>query len=471
MNLYTVASGIQSHNEWLGVIGTNISNSGSIGYQKSTFHFADYIYNNSPIGDIGLGAGVSTIGRDTHNGALIQSTSLTHAAISGDGYFKVQDANGVPYYTRAGVFGFNAQGVYSDPSGNAVIGFPIHNGSTSQSESIITLPSSTIAPEATTKISTQFNLGITQEASPISLFESWNNGIQQNQYGQKMSFSVYTASGKKQSVDVYFDLVEQAGEQKVYEYIVSIPPEDDTRTLPDNTTKKGLLMTGAMVFSSGGSLQTMSALIPSGNVEDISKWTNAPLTTEGFPAVTLPIASGSQSVALDFGISSGSRKYSPSGSTDPLLASLLGEPIIQKYASTAYTGNTTTQFINIDGSPEGILQNVFLTQNGILTARYSNGRSLDIAQLNLYTFQATDAIQYAGNSLYTYNASIGGEIYNNKPGEGRSGIIQGGYLEQSNVDLSAEFVNMILCQNSLTANTKMFSTMDTMLQTAITLKE
>ena len=437
MNLYTVSSGIQAHNEWLGVIGTNISNSGTIGYQSSSFEFADYIYQTTPAGSIGLGTGAWDIRRNTSNGSLVASSSSTHIGISGEGYFKVQDAYGQPYYTRSGIFGFDATGVYSDPLGNAVVGFPIQNGMTSSHESIITIPSSTIPPQASTIISTQFNLGFDTQQSPTSLFESWNNGLSNSQYAQEMAFSVYTPQGTKQTINIYFDLIENTGQERIYEYAVAIPPQDDTRDLPHDSTKKGLLMTGALVFSSGGTLQTMSALVPSENPEDLNSWINAPLNGAGLPLLTLPINTGNQSIALDFGISS---------------------------------GDTITEFINIDGSPEGFLQGITVNQNGVMTAQYSNGTLTDIYQLNLYTFQATDALQDKGNGLYVYNSSIGGSIYSNRPGEGAAGIVQGGYLEQSNVDLSTEFVNMILCQTSLTANTKMFTTMDTMLQTAITLK-
>ncbi|MDE7469301.1 MAG: flagellar hook-basal body complex protein [Desulfovibrionaceae bacterium] len=470
MNLYTVASGIHAHNEWLGVIGTNISNSGTIGYQSSSFEFADYMYQTTPAGSIGLGTGAWDIRRDTENGALVSSPSSTHIGINGAGYFKVQDSYGHSYYTRSGLFGFNVEGVYTDPLGNAVLGFPIQNGATSSSETTITLPSSTIPPQATTTISTQFNLGFTEQKSPTTLFESWNNGISQAQYAQEITFSVYTPAGTKQTINVYFDLIENAGQENIYEYAVTIPPEDDMRNLPEDSTKKGLLMTGALVFSSGGSLQNMSALTPSTTPENLDSWVQAPLNASGLPLFTLPLASGNQSVALDLGISSTNQNYSKSPSTNPLLSSFLGEPVVQKYASTAYAGDTITEFLKIDGTPEGFLQDINIGQNGVMTARYSNGETVDIYQLNLYTFQATDALQDKGNGLYFYNASIGGAIYSNKPGEGNTGITQGGYLEYSNVDLSTEFVNMILCQTSLTANTKMFTTMDTMLQTAITLK-
>lgn len=470
MNLYTVASGIQAHNEWLGVIGTNISNSGTIGYQSSSFEFADYIYQTTPAGSIGLGTGAWDIRRDTENGALVSSSSSTHIAISGSGYFKVQDAYGNAYYTRSGLFNFDSSGTYTDPLGNSVLGFPISNGTNSSSEIPITLPSSTIAPQASTAIHTQFNLGFQKEQSATTLFDAWNNGISSSQYAQQMTFSIYTAEGTKQTLNVYFDRIAHDGQEIMYEYAVGISAEEDMRDLPQDSTKKGLLMTGALVFSSGGSLQNMSALVPSSTPENLDSWTNAPLDASGFPQCTLPIASGNQSIALDFGISSSTNSYSQTQQTNPLLSSFLGEPATQSYASTAYAGDTTTEFLKVDGSPEGFLQDIKIDQSGVMSAIYSNGNSVDIYQLNLYTFQATDALQDKGNGLYTYNASIGGAIYSNKPGEGGAGITQGGYLEYSNVDLSTEFVNMIICQTSLTANTKMFTTMDTMLQTAITLK-
>lgn len=470
MNLYTVASGIQVHNQWMGVIGNNVSNSGSVGYQKYSFEIADYVYQTTPAGSVGLGAGAWDIRRDVQNGALMTSTSSTHLAISGEGYFKVTDNNNNVFYTRAGVFNFNSNGLYSDPRGNAVMGFPINNGVTSASEQTITTPVSTIPAEATANISSQFNIGFTKEESPTTLFESWNNGINKNQYAQEIVFSVYTPTGKKQNVSLYLDAVKHDGQEKIYEYAIGIPAEDDMRNLPEDTKQKGLLMTGSMIFSSGGTLQNMSALVPSATPQDLSSWTNAPLNASGFPMVSLPLATGNQNVALDFGISSKNKAYHNTASTNPLFASVLGEPVVQEYASTAYSGNTLTTFLNIDGSAQGYLQNVFVDQFGVLSAKYSNGRTTPLYQLNLYTFQATDALDDKGNGLYAYNPTVGGEIYSNKPGEGKSGVVQGGYLEQSNVDIAAELVNMILCQNSLSANTKMFSTMDTMLQTAIKLK-
>lgn len=465
MSIYTSISGVKGHDDWMGVIGSNISNSSTIGYKCYDTQFADYLYSNSVGMPVGLGGGITTTVRDTSNGTLIETGSPMHIAISGDGYIKVTDMYDNERYTRAGLFNFDSNGVYVDPLGNTVMGIPINNdGMATGMTQPITLASATeIAPKSSTKVSLSLNLGELKEASTQSLFDNWHYGLQEENYAYKVDCSIYTPSGEKQKLNIFFDGKPANGAGSRCEYLIALSEESlDT----SSSAKNGILMTGELTFNERGTVTGMSSLVPSDTPDIVGTWQAASLDKAGYPIVHIPTKSGLQQIGIDFGITG--TGYTNTNATDPYDRYRLNDISIKDNTITNYAGGVHINTIQTDGSQRGFLQDVAWTQSGILQARYSNGESKNLYQLELYTFQATDALEDCGNGLYKYKDSMG-DILRNKPGTGNAGVIQGGYLEQSNVDLAEELTAMLLCQSALSANTKMLSTMDSMVQTAIQL--
>ena len=143
---------------------------------------------------------------------------------------------------------------------------------------------------------------------------------------------------------------------------------------------------------------------------------------------------------------------------------------LQKVASTCqgssfYELNGYSQ----DGYTFGDLYSVSVNSDGVLSGHYSNGRTLQLYQIVLYDFPSTQNLRREGGNLYTETLGSGVPS-SGAPGTGPFGTTQGNSLEQSNVDLAREFVNMITTQRGFQANSKNITTVDTMLETVISMK-
>ncbi len=110
-----------------------------------------------------------------------------------------------------------------------------------------------------------------------------------------------------------------------------------------------------------------------------------------------------------------------------------------------------------DGYSSGSLQSFSVSETGIITGTFTNGQTKNIAQIQLARFNADTQLTNVGNNLYTQSASSGQPIPG-LAGNAGFGNIFSDSLEESNVDLSSEFVNMITVQSAYQANAKVIST-------------
>jgi flagellar hook protein FlgE len=122
-----------------------------------------------------------------------------------------------------------------------------------------------------------------------------------------------------------------------------------------------------------------------------------------------------------------------------------------------------------DGYTYGDLRYVNVSTDGVLSATYSNGVSLQLYQITLYDFPSEQNLRREGGNLFTETRESG-LAGSGAAGTGTFGTTQGYSLEQSNVDLSREFVNMITTQRGFQANSTCITTVDTMLETVISMK-
>src|SRR6185503_16454625 len=115
-----------------------------------------------------------------------------------------------------------------------------------------------------------------------------------------------------------------------------------------------------------------------------------------------------------------------------------------------------------DGYAAGALADIDIAGDGTITGHFSNGRTRDIAQVALATFESTDGLERAGSQLFT-STRASGEALVAAPGSGDRGSIASGNLEASNVDLGNELVTLIAYQRAFEANSKTITTADQML--------
>lgn len=204
---------------------------------------------------------------------------------------------------------------------------------------------------------------------------------------------------------------------------------------------------------------------------DTGKWSWEATIDDG---VVTPSAGGSGTVYFNEDGSLKSFEYA--GNADSLKFNIPGadEMSIQLNSGTAgsFDGITqmgspsTTVAIKQDGHSLGVLSNINVDDQGIVTGIYSNGINKNLAQIAMSTFTNESGLTKEGNSLFAANESSGDPIIN-WAGQNTSTIIKSGYLESSNVDLTDQFAKMILSQRALQANAKVVNTADQILTTII----
>jgi len=121
-------------------------------------------------------------------------------------------------------------------------------------------------------------------------------------------------------------------------------------------------------------------------------------------------------------------------------------------------GNVKVNQIQQDGFPAGSLQTVSIGQNGRVVGNYSNGRNIDLAQISVATFNGTNFLKRVNGGAFEVTDASGQALY------GKAGTIVGSSLEGSNTDIADEFTKLIVTQQAYSANTKVITTSNTMVQ-------
>jgi len=137
--------------------------------------------------------------------------------------------------------------------------------------------------------------------------------------------------------------------------------------------------------------------------------------------------------------------------------------------STQYASPSSTIFQTQDGFGSGFLQEVATDADGVISGLYSNGQVLYLARVALANFINPWGLSRQGGNLWSETRASGQPI-TGTPGTAGLGKIAPNSLEQSNVDLSTEFVNMIIQQRGFQANSRIITTTDDMLAELINLK-
>jgi flagellar hook protein FlgE len=140
-----------------------------------------------------------------------------------------------------------------------------------------------------------------------------------------------------------------------------------------------------------------------------------------------------------------------------------------------FTG--TTQFgsafsvntLNQDGFTSGRLAGFNIAPDGTIQGRYTNGQSAVLGQVVLANFANPNGLQPLGNNMWAETATSGAALVG-PPDSGSLGVLQSSAVEDSNVDLTAELVNMITAQRVYQANAQTIKAQDAVLQTLVNLR-
>lgn len=155
--------------------------------------------------------------------------------------------------------------------------------------------------------------------------------------------------------------------------------------------------------------------------------------------------------------------YAPTTGAAPLAITL------DLAGSTQYGNAFGVSALTQDGYATGRLTGIEVSSAGVVNARYTNGVSTPLGQVALTTFANPQGLQPLGDNGWAETFESG-QARRGAAGSSEFGLVQGGALEASNVDLTEQLVNMITAQRNFQANSQMISTQDQITQTVINIR-
>jgi flagellar hook protein FlgE len=442
-------TGLNAASADLKVTGNNIANSGTVGFKESRAEFSNLFvqsYGSISKTSVGSGAKVAATPQQFTQGSLDYTENVMDMAISGQGFF-ILDDEGNKAYSRAGAFQVDQDGYVVNSQGMKLQTYPLKdnnfyaiNDSTFTEEPArivpefnvgqlvnLQLPLENIEPTSTGK--TVSNINLRSDAEPILAIDGVTPiSFDQNDpdtYNYSTSVTVYDTLGSPRTMTYYFKKEPNPLEWSVYADLEG--RIDDTAPLTPITT---------LVFDANGALTTPTELL------------EIP-----FDLALYEPSNGAQIGTVQ--------------STNPTVVNNIISVDFKNMTQfgTQYTVNELSQ----DGNAVGRLSGLEVDANGIVFSRYTNGQSKALGQVALANFNNPQGLQVMGNNTWIETAESGEHAYD-APGNGELGSIQSGALEASNVDVAEELVNLITAQRNYQANAKTVSTADQMVQTILNLQ-
>lgn len=404
-------SGLNSSSQALDVIGNNIANATTVGFKSSNAQFSD-VYAASL-----SGAGASQVGIGTRVGAIVQqytqgnitaTNSPLDISINGGGFFRMSTNNAITF-TRNGQFHLNNAGYIVNDKEQRLTGYPVDaNGNVVPSTPVeLQLSAAQIPPRATSDpLSGRITAVVNLDSRESQPAVAPFNFANPQTYNFSTGLSVYDTLGVSHTLTTYYVRTAVAGTWNVYATLDGGTPT----ALPN------------MTFNSSGALTSA-------------------------PTVAIPAA-----FALTTGATS---PWSP-GTLDYT-------------GSTQYGTQSGVDRLTQGGYTAGSLAGITVGNDGVIQGRYSNGQTRDLGQVVLANFTAPTGLVNLGGNQWA-ESSISGPPLVGAPGSGSLGILNASTIEESNVDLTAELVDMITQQRNYQANAQTIKTQDQVLQTLVNLR-
>jgi len=468
--LFSGISGLSALGNSMTVIGDNIANVNTVGFKESRVTFQDVlsqtVATTAGSAQVGRGTSLAEISSSFAQGSFESTNSSTDLAIGGSGFFIVRDPGSAnnEFYSRAGEFRFDKDGNFVNPSGYIGRGWKLDETTGQDQGTItdITMSSFTSSPSETSLLTMIMNLDSgavnSTTGSNTSLSGVWDganvNGVflADSASVYQTTLKVYDSLGSTHDVTIFFDKGESSV-NPVWEYIVTINPSEDLRTVTQ-ANQAGLLARGTIEFNAAsGDMTNITSALNDGD----GTWTdlaNADATANGgyFGVPAEFIAGSPANIGLNFGT-----RYNGTSWANNALS------------TSQFASASTTIFQSADGYGAGDLQSVSVATDGVITGQYSNGQVLPLYRVALAKFQNEQGLYKVGGNLFR-ETRLSGDPITGKPGSNGLGSISPNSLEQSNVDLATEFVKMITTQRGYQANSKIITTIDQMLSELIQLK-
>ncbi|WP_020166537.1 MULTISPECIES: flagellar hook protein FlgE [Methylotenera] len=404
-------SGLNAASKSLEVIGNNVANANTVGFKQSQAQFADVFASSltgSGSSQIGIGTQVAKVQQQFTQGNVTNSNNPLDIAINGGGFFRLSD-NGTTTYTRNGQFQLDKQGFIVNAQGKNLTGYTMVNGVLSTgSTANLQISTANLAPQSTTAVGGLFNL----DSRGTALVSANFDPTDPTTYHHSTSINIYDSLGNSHILQNFF-VKTDAGAWDVYTTADGNPITYTPPSAP--------VATASMVFNGSGL---------------------GPTVTPAVPTVSIPVDTGATTpfnITLDFS------------------------------QSTQHGSNFSVNSLSQDGYTSGRLSGFNFSSDGTIVGRYTNGQSATLGQVVLANFTNPNGLQSLGNNAWAETADSGPSLVG-MPNTGNLGVLQSSAVEDSNVDLTAELVNMITAQRIYQANAQTIKTQDQVLQTLVNLK-
>ena len=445
MSFQTGLSGLSVSGKTLDVIGNNIANANTVGFKSSRNEFSELV--SASLGSaggsgVGIGVATSTIAQQFSQGNINITGNSLDVAINGSGFFQVSKTDGTAAYTRDGQFKLDKDGNIITNTGSNLMGYPtdLLGNPTSVTPQKLSIPTAAPIPaNQTTEVTAEFNLDARAKVANAVV-----PPVPVGAYGT--SISTYDSQGVPLPLNMYFSRIEPGagpGPTGLAGWNIPLPvsgltPAVDAWAIYDTSVVDQTVVPtvpppiGFMAFDATGKLvATYDAAL----VENT--------TTLGH--LTLTMTPAAPSIVPPFPV-------------DVDLASVT-------QFGTAFNVSNLTQ----DGYTAGDLTGVTIEPTGIITTRYSNGQTQSKGQLALADFRNIQGLEPLGGGEYLETFKSGQPVQGS-PGVGKFGELRAGSVEESNVDLTAELVNMMTAQRNYQANAQTIKTQDQVMQTLVNLR-
>lgn|SRR5579872_2928493 len=408
----TALSALSADSTAIDIVGNNMANLNTVGYKSDDVQFSDLISQQlggaSSNFSIGLGVGPAQDVKQFTQGSISQTNGPLDAAISGDGFFVVQDNTGQQLYTRAGNFTLAKDGSLLTANGDHVQGWNANGANLNLSAPIgnVMLPVNGVVPAvATANLSLTANLNASAVVgAPNATFSAPVQVVDSQGATHILTFS-FTKTGSN-----------------AWGYTVNIPATD--LGSGGNTQ----VATGTLSFDSNGNL-------------------TSPATGSPVSLKVTGLADGAADLNMNWNFYNGT------------------QGLLTQFAQSSGVSGLTQ-----DGLEAGQITKVAMGENGAIIASYSNGQQSAVAQIALAAIQnPSTMISVGNNNLRTTIATAAPAI--GTANSGGRGKIVGGSLESSTVDIAQQFTNLMAFQRSYEAASKVITTTDQMLQTLISIKQ
>lgn len=445
MSIYTAlragVSGLTANSSALAVISDNIANVNTVGYKRGGVDFSALVNAQNSNTTYNAGGVLPLVRQQISlQGSLEQSRSTTDLAISGEGFFIVSTNNqqlsngGSVLFTRAGSFTINADGYMVNAQGLFLQGWPVgSDGSvTSSPTSLSAIEPINISgvgglaePTANVGLNANLNSGQTDYAGAQGAYDVGDIAMGTITPHFESSLEIYDSLGAPRTIAFGF-LKTGPNTWQVEAYA------RPNTNITGGGANGGVLAAGILTFNTDGTVASVAGHGTASPVQDIDdaftvNWASA--TGAAAQDVNLNLVTGMTQFANSFGVTS----------------------------------------VTADGVPPGDLVGLVLEGDGMLTAQFSNGRARALYQIPLATFLNPNGLKPDVGGAFRTTLESG--LYNiNAANAGGAGRLVSGALEASNVDLAAEFTNLITTQRAYSASSRIITTADEMLEELLRIK-